>query len=146
MSWESLIYNHDESKIKVVAGDLAPGFWELSGSTLRSVVFEPNLKHDSINLATSLKRLDVKDSMTQDMSEPLVGAGIGALIGSSLLRPLGLVGLAGGAVVGYFLTSKKNQISTTIELKDGRKFIAVMTPQQFERIHEYAPKRSEHSV
>jgi hypothetical protein len=143
MSWESLIYNHDESKIKVVAGDLAPGFWEISGSTLRCVVFEPNLKHDSVNLATSLKRLDVKDMMSQDMSEPLVGAGIGALLG---LRFFGLVGAADGAAAGYFFTNPKNQVSATVELKDGRKFIAVMTPQQFQRLHEYAPKRSEHTV
>ena len=125
----------DESRIKVLSGDLAEDIWELQGTTL--VRSSSTSSADSVDLASSVSKVEFKHSLSGDSVEPLVGAGIGALLGSRLGQFIGLgpsIGAVGGAVAGHFLTKNPQQVSVSVELKDGRTFLAVMQPAAYDRL------------
>lgn len=119
------------TKVKVVAGDVASGNWELRGSRLTQPAVPPKAAGESVDLAGNIRRLDLKDMIGKDNFEPFVGAGIGALLG---FRILGLLGAAAGALAGHMLTRNGPEVSVTCELKDGRKFIAVMAPETYQQL------------
>lgn len=118
----------DLTRIRVIAGDIAEGTWQLQGMMLTmpgglgTQVIEP------IDLKKTVKTIELKDQIQRDSIEPLVGAGVGALIG---LRMFGPIGAAAGGVAGHFLTKPRTEVSVKFELIDGRKFIAAMHPQTY---------------
>ncbi|MBX9670566.1 MAG: hypothetical protein K2X93_23390 [Candidatus Obscuribacterales bacterium] len=125
---DRFLKNFEHTKIKLIAGDLPFGTYDLDGSMLKQVATESS---ESVNLSESVKKINLKNEVTRDQYEPFVGAGVGALIG---LRMFGILGAAGGAVAGHFMMSGKNEVSATFELKDGRSFIAVMSPDMLSAI------------
>jgi hypothetical protein len=142
VSIESFLYNRDESKFKVIAGDISEGFWEIEGSSLRKVPMAGTEARELVNLEKNLKKVDVKDALQKDPFEPLVGAALGALLG---LR-FGPLGIAGGAATGLFLLRHGPEISVNCELNDGRKFIAVMSPPMHERLRAFLGERHKEFV
>jgi len=128
------MYRCDQSKVKIIAGDLTDGYYDLQGSQLRLTPSGSVTVSESIELDGKLRSLELKDSLHKDNIEALMGAGVGALLG---LR-FGLVGAVVGGVGGHFLTKGFEQISVKGELSDGRKFIAVMHPDMYKRLRTYA--------
>ncbi len=106
--------------------------YELEGSTFKQA---GSMTGESIDLSTSLKKMALKDLVKKDQYEPLVGAGVGALLG---LR-FGLIGAAGGAFLGHFLMKGHPEVSVNCELNDGRTFIAVMTSSTHEKMQAVVP-------
>jgi len=120
-----------KTTLKIIAGDVPSGTWELKGSRLVQSPVAPNVVGESIVVAGNIRRLDVKDLVNKDDFEPFVGAGIGALLG---FRLFGVLGAAAGAMAGHMLTKDGPAVSVTCELADGRKFIAVMPPELHQRL------------
>ena len=142
MSIESILYNRDESKLKIIAGDISEGFWELEGSSLRKVPMAGIEARELVNLEKNLKKVDIKDTLQKDPFEPMLGAALGALLG---LR-FGPLGVAGGAATGLFLLRHGPEMSVNCELNDGRKFIAVMSPPMLERLKAFLSERHKEFV
>jgi len=128
---DALLNLGDQTKIRVVAGDLPEGNWYLDGSRLKRSQVTGVTVSETIDLAQNIKLLDLRNYLAKDSTEPLMGAGIGALLG---LRFFGLLGAAGGAIAGHFLTQKGPEVSISCELKDGRKFLAVVHPKMYDRL------------
>ncbi len=137
MSIESFLYNRDETKLKIIAGDISEGFWELSGTALRKVPMAGTDARELVNLEKNLKKVDVKDHLQKDPFEPLMGAAVGALLGMRF----GPMGVAGGAATGLFLLRHGPEISVNCELGDGRKFMAVMSPPMLEKLKAFMTER-----
>ena len=135
MDIESLLRNCGaDTKVKVIAGDLLEGNWEISGTTLKRAPERGTTVTEPVNLADNISKLDLKDQLNKDNLEPVVTAGIGALLG---LRFFGLIGAAGGATLGFLFSNNHPQISISCHLKDGRQFIAVMSPQAYQLMRQY---------
>ena len=134
MSMMPLIYRCDKTKIRVLAGDIGDGIWELDGSSLKAVCGSNKL--EPVNLSGNVRELDLKDTLKKEPLEPLVVGGIGFLIGS---RIFGLVGGAIGAATCYLLTPTRPEVTVKCELKDGRKFIATMSSDMYTRFRGMAP-------
>lgn len=132
MNLDGFLKGFDQTKIKVIAGDIPQGMWELDGTNLRQA---GSLSGDSIDLSTSVKKMTLKDLVKKDQFEPLIGAGVGALMG---LR-FGLIGAAGGAFLGHMLLKGNPEVSINCELNDGRTFIAVMSAEMHERLQMVVP-------
>ena len=137
MSIESFLYNRDETKLKIIAGDISEGFWELNGAALRKVPMAGTDVRELVNLEKNLKKVDVKDQLKKDPFEPLMGGLVGALIGARF----GPVGLASGAATGVFLLRHGPEVSVNCELADGRRFMAVMSPPMLERLKAFMTER-----
>src|SRR5262249_53610926 len=105
--------------------------WELKGSRLVQSPVAPNVVGESIVVSGNIRRLDMKDLVNKDNFEPFVGAGIGALLG---LRLFGVLGAGAGAMAGHMLTKDGPEVSVRCELSDGRKFIAVMAPELYQKL------------
>ncbi|MBX9695359.1 MAG: hypothetical protein K2Z81_23440, partial [Cyanobacteria bacterium] len=117
MNINEFLCKHDDSKIKVIAGDLPEGFWELHDSVLDRVGVTASDELGSLDLSTELKSVQMKNHINRDSVEPLVGAGVGALIGLNMGRFLGLaapLGAAGGALAGHFLTKHNPEVSVSV--------------------------------
>lgn len=134
MSIQEFLYKRDSSKLKVIAGDIPQGLWDLTGSTLSQVDASSKPDSPTINLSDNIKTITLKNDVKGDQYEGLVGAGVGALLVGRFLGPIGLVG---GAVAGYLLTANGPQVSVSIELADDRTFMAVMHPDLYSRIKEF---------
>lgn len=137
MSLESFLYNRDETKLKIIAGDVSEGFWELSGSSLRKMPTAGVETREVVNLEKNLKKVEMKDEVKKDPFEPLVGAALGGLLGTRF-GPLGIIG---GAATGLFLLRHGPEVSVNCELADGRKFMAVMSPPMLERVKAFLSER-----
>jgi hypothetical protein len=120
-----------KTTIKIIAGDVPTGNWDLRGSRLAQPPIAPRVVGESIVLAGNIRRLDVKDLVNKDNFEPFVGAGVGALLG---FRLFGVLGAVAGAVAGHLLTKDGPEVSVRCELNDGRKFIAVMSPELYQKL------------
>jgi hypothetical protein len=118
----------EQNKIKFISGDLPLGLWELEGTILKPEAIQTAEK---IDISSELEHIELKGELKKDPIEGLIGAGVGALVGA---RFLGLIGAAGGAIAGHFVMQGRSEVSVTIELKDGRKCIAVMGPAMLESI------------
>ena len=129
MGIDSILHSYDNSKIKVIAGDIAEGYWELSGSSMRHYAESGRTAAERVDLADAIKSIDLKDQLNKDANTPLLGAGVGALLG---LR-FGIPGALAGGFVGHMLAQNKPQVSIRCELTDGRKFIAVMSPEMYKQ-------------
>ncbi len=142
MNINEFLCKHDDSKIKIIAGDLPQGVWELNDSVLNRVGVTENDEIASLDLTTELKNVQLKNHINRDNVEPLIGAGLGALIGLNMGRFLGLaapLGVAGGAIAGHLLTKHNPEVSVSFELSDGRKLLDVMQTQTFERMKALSP-------
>lgn len=133
MSIQEFLYKRDSSKLKVIAGDIPQGLWDLTGSTMSQVDASSKPDSQTVSLSDNIKTLTLKNDVKGDQYEGLVGAGVGALFG----RMLGPIGMVGGAVAGYLLTANGPQVSVSFELADGRSFMAVMHPDLYNRIKEF---------
>lgn len=134
MSMMPILYMCDQSKIRVLAGDIADGFWELEGSSLRAL--SGSGKSESVDLSGNIRELDLKDTVKKEPLEPLVTGVIGFFVGS---RIFGLMGGAIGAATCYLLTPTRPEVTVRCELKDGRKFIATMSSPMYTRLRGLAP-------
>jgi hypothetical protein len=123
-----------DTKVNIIAGDLLEGNWELSGGTLKRPPGQSTTITEPVNLANNISKLDLKDQINKDSLEPVVTAGIGALLG---LRFFGFIGAAGGAALGLLFSNNHPQVSITCKLKDGRQFLAVMSPQAYQLMRQY---------
>lgn len=137
MDIDAFLCDSNQTKIKIIAGDLAGGIWDLNGSLLLHTQRSGSAASESINVADSVRRLDVKDLLNKDSFEPLLGLGLGALLGFRMFGPLGA---AGGAIAGHLFTRNRLEVSVTCELTDGRKFIAVMHPTTYQRLQKVASR------
>ncbi len=132
---ESLLRNSGaDTKVNIIAGDILTGSWELSGSQLKRPP-SGGTTAEPVNLSNNISKLDLKDQINKDALEPVVTAGVGAMLG---LRFFGLIGAAGGAALGLLFSNNHPQISVICKLKDGRQFIAVMSPQAYQLLRQYA--------
>lgn len=136
MGIDTLFYDLDETKIKVIAGDLSEGYWELRDSVMRRMVSN-STESESIDLNAALESAEFKNLLSKDSAEPLMGAGVGALLG---LR-FGIIGAGIGAVAGHLLMTGPQRASVQCKLSDGRNFIAVMSPKIYDQIKIFARVR-----
>ncbi len=127
----------DQSKLKVITGDISEGFWELDGTRLKKVPRTSAEATEVISLEKNVKIANQKDSLNKDPFEALMGGAVGALLG---LR-FGPVGLIGGACAGMFLMRHTPEISVNLELNDGRRFMAVMSPAMLEKLQSFLTER-----
>ncbi len=107
----------DNSKVKVLAGDLPAGEWEYKDGVLWG-------GFDQVNIVNYLKKIDVK---TEESAKNIAQTLGWAFAGNLVLGPLGL--LAGAAMGG----NRKN-ILAMCELEDGRKFMASMDSKIFQQM------------
>lgn len=113
--------------ITVLGGDIPSGKWLfINGAMINGV---------TINLATSIKIVEVQ---TEEKLKKLSGSAgwgfAGAIIGG-LAGPLGaLAGLAGGVLAG----GNKTEICFSCELTDGQKFIAITDVKTYQKILGYS--------
>lgn len=129
--FDSLLKGFDETKIKLIAGDLPLGMWEVEGSTLKQVGTESS---ERIDLSKEIAAVKLKNELNKDPYEPLVGAGVGALVGARF----GIIGIIGGAVAGHYLMAGKPEVSATIDFKDGRTCIAVMSAGMLQTVQSFS--------
>ncbi len=118
----------EQTKIKIIAGDLPQGMWEVEGSILQQVATQTS---ERIDLSKEVSKIELKSQIRKDPYEPFVGAGVGALVG---LRMFGLLGAAGGAIAGHYFMAGRPEVSVNIDFKDGRACMAVMSPSMFETV------------
>ncbi len=107
----------DNKKVKVLAGDIHQGDWEFNGGVLWG-------GFDQINIGADLVKIEVKNEESAKNIAQTLGW---AIAGNIVLGPLGL--LAGAAMGG----NRKN-VCAMCELKDGRKFLAVMDSKIFQQM------------
>lgn len=107
----------DNKKVKVLAGDVPAGEWEFNQGVLWG-------GFDQINIAEDLKSLEVKNEEGAKNIAQTLGW---AIAGNIVLGPLGM--LAGAAMGG----NRKN-VCAMCELRDGRKFLAVMDSKVFQQM------------
>jgi len=135
MSAEDILYRMDPRKIHIISGDIAPGYWELHGSTLSA---SPQLlkpaqsnKQQAIKLDRNIAKLDLKEIADSNPTANLVGIGVGALAGLRLFGPLGAIG---GAVAGQIVMGNRHELTAEVLLQDGRQFTAQMDKNIFNRL------------
>ncbi len=112
----------DWKKVKVIGGDIAAGEWDFNGGMMT-----PDLKtgmSDCVSLAGEIKQVSVQT----EESVKDIGKTLGLTIaGGVLAGPL-------GAIAGYFAGGNRQQTCVMIELKDGRKFLAVVDQRIYQQI------------
>jgi hypothetical protein len=115
----------DNSKVKVMAGDFTPGDWEFKGGILWGAF-------DQINLVGDVKSSTLQtEESVKKLSETLGWGLAGAVI-------FGPMGLLAGLVMG----GNKKEVCALTELKDGRKFLAVMDAKIYQQILGYSLSKS----
>lgn len=112
----------DWRKIKVVGGDLPAGEWDYNGGMLTP---DPTSgRSDCVALMGDIKKLTVQ---TQDSVKDLAKTLGLTVAGGILLGPF-------GAVAGYFAGGNRKEVCILCELKDGRKFLAVMDNRIYQQM------------
>ena len=112
----------DWRKIKVVGGDLAVGEWDFTGGMMTP---DPKTgKVDCISLMGEITKLEIQ---TQDSVKDL-GKTLGFTIAGGLLAgPF-------GAVAGYLAGGNRKEVCVLCELKDGKKFVAIMDQRIYQQM------------
>lgn len=112
----------DWKKIKVIGGDIPAGDWDFNGGMMT-----PDMKtglSDCVSLAGEIKSVTVQT----EESVKDIGKTLGLTIaGGMLMGPL-------GAVAGYFAGGNRKQVCILIELKEGKKFLAVVDQRIYQQI------------
>ncbi|HEY9785586.1 MAG TPA: hypothetical protein V6D17_09315 [Candidatus Obscuribacterales bacterium] len=137
---EDLLYKLDSSKVRVIAGDLPEGYWDLNGSVLLQAPFfafpgETITAQQSVELSGKIAKIDLKGVGDSNPVGAIIGTGIGAVTGFRFFGPLGAFA---GAIAGHFISGNRKEVDVTCELSDGRKFVATMDPAIFQRLKEIA--------
>ena len=107
----------DNKKVKVLGGDVPAGDYEYNGGVLWG-------GFDQVNLATDLTKIDVKTEESAKNIAQTLGWGVA---GSLVLGPLGLL-------AGLTLGGNRKQVCVLCELKDDRKFLAVMDSKIYQQL------------
>jgi len=106
----------DNKKVKILAGDVSAGDYEYNGGILWG-------GFDQINLATELAKIDVKtEESAKNIAQTLGWGAAGMLLG-----PLGML-------AGLTLGGNRKNICALCELKDERKFLAVMDSKIYQQL------------
>jgi len=113
--------------ITVLGGDIPSGKWLfINGAMINGV---------TINLATSIKIVEVQTEEKLNKLSGSAGWGFAGAIIVGLAGPLGaLAGLAGGVLAG----GNKTEICFSCELTDGQKFIAITDVKTYQKILGYS--------
>lgn len=118
-------------KIKVVGGDLVVGEWDFNGGMMTADPATGNA--DCVVLPGNVKKISIK---TQEDVKDLAKT-LGFTIAGSVLLG-GLVGGPLGAVAGYFAAGNRKEVCILVELKDNRKFLAVMDQRIYQQVLGYS--------
>jgi hypothetical protein len=113
----------DWRKVKIVGGDLSAGDWDFNGGMMTPDPASGLV--DCVNLAGDIQKLQVQ---TQESVKDLAKT-LGFTIAGGLLfgGPL-------GAVAGYFAAGNRKEVCVLCELKDGRKFVAIMDQRIYQQM------------
>ncbi|MBU6451184.1 MAG: hypothetical protein KGS72_05375 [Cyanobacteria bacterium REEB67] len=114
----------DNNKVKILGGDIAAGDYEFNGGVLWG-------GFDQINLATDLTKIDVK---TEESAKNIAQT-LGWAFAGSLLGPLGIL-------AGLTLGGNHKQVCVLCELKDDRKFLAVMDSKIYQQLMALSMSRA----
>ncbi len=106
----------DWKKVKVIGGDLEAGAWDFAGD---SIVLNP---FTTVVLQSNIK--DLKVQTEQSMKD--LPKTVGMTLAGSLFGPL-------GAMAGFIAAGHKKEICLLCELKDGRKFLAIMDNRVYQQ-------------
>jgi hypothetical protein len=109
-------------KIKVIGGDLQAGEWDFNGGMLTADPATGVV--DVISLMGEIKKLTVQ---TQESVKDLAKTIGFTVAGAALLGPI-------GAVAGYFAGGNRKEVCILCELKDGRKFVAIMDQRIYQQM------------
>ncbi|MBX9573647.1 MAG: hypothetical protein K2X77_32395 [Candidatus Obscuribacterales bacterium] len=134
MGPEDILYRLDPTKVRVVSGDIAEGYWELRACSLvRSPeLFAPESEtREQIDLDGQIQNLDIKNIKDANPAGNWVGIGVGALTGLRFFGPLGAIG---GAVLGNALVGNRHEITVTVRLKSGKMFVLSMDKDVYSRL------------
>ncbi len=138
MGVENLLYRYDKTKFRVISGDVQYGYWSLDGYSLvraPECCGSRNSTENPINLERNILSVQVSEVGQANTTGSILGAGVGAMAG---LRYYGFVGAIGGAFAGHFLGGGSPEIRVEVELTDGRKFVASMSPALYKRFSAIA--------
>jgi hypothetical protein len=113
---ESVTKLFDNKKVKVLAGDFSAGDYEFNGGILWG-------GFDQINLATELKKIDIKtEEAAKNLAQTLGWGAAGLIFG-----PLGVL-------AGLTFGGNRKQICAHCQLKDGKEFLAVMDSTVYQQL------------
>ncbi|MBZ0189687.1 MAG: hypothetical protein K8F91_25805 [Candidatus Obscuribacterales bacterium] len=107
----------DNSKVKVLGGDLTEGEWEFSRGVLWGAF-------EHIELQGAIKKVQPQTEESVKKVSETLGWGLAGLVA------LGPVGALAGAVMG----GNRKSVCALIELNDDRKFLAVMDSKIYQEI------------
>jgi len=107
----------DNKTVKVLAGDLTAGDWEFNMGVLWG-------GFDQLNLATDLKAIKIE---TEESAKNIAQTLGWAVVGNIVFGPLGLI-------AGLAMGGNRKKVCAMCELKDGRKFLAIMDSQIYQQM------------
>ncbi|MBP6747906.1 MAG: hypothetical protein WC028_20430 [Candidatus Obscuribacterales bacterium] len=115
----------ENNKVKILAGDLTAGDWEFKMGVLWG-------GFDQVNLATDLKSMQIQ---TEESAKNLAQTLGWAVVGNIVFGPLGLI-------AGLAMGGNRKQVCAMCELKDGRKFLAIMDSKIYQQMMALTMTRS----
>lgn len=107
----------DNSRVKVVGGDVPSGEWEYKMGILWGAF-------EQIEMASELKKITPQTEESVKKLPEMVGWG---LAGAVILGPI-------GAIAGAMMGGNRKQVCALIELHDNRKFIATMDSKVYQEL------------
>jgi hypothetical protein len=107
----------DDKTVKVLAGDITAGDWEFNTGTLWSAF-------DQVELAGHIKKIDLQTEESIKEISATLGWG---LAGGLVFGPAGLL-------AGLMFGGNKKEVCILCELKDGRRFLAVMGNKTYQQM------------
>ena len=110
------IFDNNGKKVKIIAGDLTQGEWEFEGGTLWG-------PFEQIEVAGKIAKVTQQTEESVKALSETLGWG---LAGALVFGPL-------GALAGVVLGGNRKEICALVELKDNRKFLAVMDPKVYQK-------------
>jgi len=113
----------DTSKVKVLGGDVAEGEWE----------FKDGILWGAFEHIELFKSLDKVSPQTEENVKKLSHSLGWGLAGAMVAGPV-------GAIAGVVMGGNRKQVCALIELKDERKFIAVMDNKIYQELLALALK------
>lgn len=107
----------DWKKIKVIGGEVEAGTYDFAGDSMvlnpfTTVEFQDNIKDLKVQTEQSMK----------DLPKTL-----GLTLAGSIFGPI-------GAMAGFIAAGHKKEMCLLVELKDGRKFVAVMDNRVYQQM------------
>lgn len=113
------------SKIKVIAGDLATGTYDVPHDLLgREIVMRKQFSFDKLDLVKEIERVELQ---TEESVKRLAGTAGWGIAGMAIFGPLGAIG-------GMLIGGKDKNVCFAVYLKDGRKFLATTDGKTYQKI------------